>query len=118
MPPDLTTDTASFTVYFSNYAPTYDTTYTTSANSNFIYFDSFCAQSIDPQVTHKYGKNLTEAEKDYIRKINCQPTQDGVEKAALFLCSKTQLLKTLPVMRARFDRRIPCWRSTRWKSLT
>lgn len=67
-------------------------------------------------LARKPKKWLTQADMVLLRYWNQAPTHAGVEH-----CRERQLcsaIKSLPHFLSRFDRRIPCWRSTRWKSLT
>jgi hypothetical protein len=78
----------------------------------------FDQDTIRPDVARTYGKLLTDAEKAYLRKINCQPTRDGIRVCGRWHARSTRCITLTPHFRIRFDRRVPCWRSGRWKSLT
>lgn len=61
---------------------------------------------------------LTDTEKAIMRALNLEPTTKGIESCVEKHSTLCRVVKSLPHFRSRLDRRIPCWRSTRWKSLT
>lgn len=63
-------------------------------------------------------QQLSEAEEAFLRKLNIGPTSKGIQACRTFHERMVSTLRELPQLLARFDRRIPCWRSGRWKSLT
>jgi len=70
------------------------------------------------QIQRHRSRKLTEAEMYSLRSFNIEPTAEGVRDCQIKHEEALSVLKTVPSLRARFDRRIPCWRSNRWKSLT
>lgn len=78
------------------------------------YFPRFSSR-----LSKMFARHLSEAEKDHLRRLNWKPTVEGIKR-----CRKkhNQIPTTLRSYSNRdhfhFDRRIPCWRATRWKSLT
>lgn len=64
-----------------------------------------------------FAKYLSETEIELLRAWNRQPTADGVAACVNRDRFSARHLND-PGLRARYDRRIPCWRSTRFKSLT
>lgn len=65
-----------------------------------------------------YLKWLNESEKDAIRRLNAEPTRAGIRSYREHHTTRCRLLRQAPRLRPRFHVHIPCWRSTRWKSLT
>jgi hypothetical protein len=68
-------------------------------------------------LTKAYQKYLNEWERDFLRMVNQQPSLDGIAA-----CLHKHRFTLPPVLAARhsapLNRRITCWRSTRWKSLS
>lgn len=60
----------------------------------------------------------SEEERSMIRQYNLKATSDGIETCETGHQTILKRLRHVPHFRARFNRRIPCWRSNRWKSLT
>lgn len=96
--------TSGFTNNFSDFTTNYD----------FRRARRFCAFTL----VRTYGRLLTPSEKAYLREINAQPTKEGREACQQKHNQALDRIETLPHLNARFDRRIPCWRAGRWKSLT
>lgn len=95
----------------------FDSTYPYFTNCSTSYFREtkrHCAYTL----ARTYGKLLTPNEKAFLRKINTQPTLEGRETCQQRHDRALNRIETLPHLQARFDRRIPCWRAARWKSLT
>lgn len=112
--------TESLTCY-TNYRPASTTSlgdnYPLFTNCSTNYFRQ--ARKMDAYtLTRTYGKLLSESEKAFLRKINAQPTQEGRDACLERHNRALHLIETLPHLHARYDRRIPCWRAGRWKSLT
>lgn len=93
-----------------------------SCNSCNSWGDSSFFSSIEPKfnsrLTHVFAKFLSDAEKAYLRKINFQPTRDGINVCCTWHDRSTHWISSMPQLQARFDRRILCWRAGRFKSLT
>jgi len=88
---------------------------TNTRNSNLSLFGT---EKIRSGITHVFAKFLSEAEKAYLRKINFQPTRDGIHVCRRWHDRSMHWISSMPQLQTRFDRRIPCWRANRWKSLT
>ena len=61
---------------------------------------------------------MNDMEMELLRRWNIEPTVQGIRDCFWRHCRALLTLRSLPYLRSRFDRRIPCWRSGRWKSLT
>ncbi len=70
------------------------------------------------RLVRRHWREMSEAERVAYRHQNAEPTLKGIRLCSLIHERLLLLLKTLPNLQARFDRRIPCWRAGRWKSLT
>jgi len=106
---------------YANYRPGT----TTGFDNNYPYFTN-CSTNYFRQakrhcaytLARTYGRLLTPSEKAFLREINAQPTREGKEACQERHNRALSRIETLPHLHARFDRRIPCWRAGRWKSLT
>lgn len=119
---DPGTDSTStcYIAYASTARPYY--IITSNANTFNSWGDNPSLWDIEPKfssrLTHVFAKFLSDAEKAYLRKINFQPTRDGINVCCTWHDRSTHWISSMPQLQARFDRRIPCWRAGRWKSLT
>lgn len=90
-------------------------------DSNFPRFGGFDEPKLaycDRVLKRVYGRRLTNAEKAHMREWNFKPTAEGVAVAENWHELRTRLRRPASFSNYYFDRRIPCWRSGRWKSLT
>ncbi len=70
------------------------------------------------RLNRSFQKFLDEADKALLREMNFKPTREGIHNTARFHTLAIFVLWFTPWFLVRFDRRIPCWRAGRWKSLT
>lgn len=115
--------TDSTSAYSLAYASTTGPYYITSNANTFSnwgnnLFEYAVEPKLNSRLTHVYAKFLSDAEKAYLRKINFKPTREGINVCNDWHDRSTHWISSLPQLQARFDRRIPCWRAGRWKSLT
>lgn len=124
----LRMETAPVTVYVSNtYISTVNSwTGTTNFSWNYqrpLYFndpktESEIRSSDIEYILKRHGRTLSPAEKSFIRKFNARPTTRGIRTCEKRHGRALKFAAMAPELQARFDRRIPCWRAGRWKSLT
>lgn len=69
-------------------------------------------------ILKRHGRALSNAEKSVIRRFNRPPTIKGIRTCEKQHGRALKSAEDVPGLQARFDRRIPCWRAGRWKSLT
>ncbi len=91
-------------------------TFNTWGNEPFFRFEK--PNMIRPHITRVFAKFLSDAEKAYLRKINFNPTREGVQVCHNWHDRSPRWIRSMPQLQVRFDRRLPCWRAGRWKSLT
>lgn len=112
MPPDLSN---------AVYSTAYTATITFGGWSNST---CDCSSNYSPKPTsvaamcRGFNRWLNDAEKAIMRALNIEPTTQGIASTTERHRALCRLVRSLPHFRSRLDRRIPCWRSTRWKSLT
>lgn len=70
------------------------------------------------RLSQSMGRLMEEAYKDILRLLNIEPTRQGIEHCLEWHRRLISHVKSLPGLQARFDRRVPCWRAGRWRSLT
>jgi hypothetical protein len=89
-----------------------------SSVSNFTYLDIL--PKITPEMLRTLIsiRRLSKAEKELLRELNEESCLVGIQTCRNWHARSHQRISTLPQLHARFDRRIPCWRAGRWKSLT
>lgn len=78
----------------------------------------FSFASTMPRINRVFGRFLTAAEKAWVRRVNFEPTRTGIRICKLWHACLVETLGFSPGLPVSFDRRIPCWRMGRWKSLT
>lgn len=66
----------------------------------------------------RMGQRLKDEEARALYLYNFVPTLKGLKTCERRHTSRSRLINQTPGVPARFDRRIPCWRVGRWKSLT
>jgi hypothetical protein len=86
--------------YSSNYSPRLEPIY---------YYD---------RLVRSFQKFLSETDKALLREMNFKPTREGIDNTERFHSMIVFATWATPWFSVRFDRRIPCWRAGRWKSLT
>jgi hypothetical protein len=105
----------------STYSTTYTATITFGGWSNST---CDCSSNYSPKPTsvasmcRGFRRWLNDSEKAIMRALNLEPTVKGIESCLEKHRTLCRVVKSLPHFKSRLDRRIPCWRSTRWKSLT
>lgn len=78
---------------------------------------------VDPVYTYDrlvrgFQKFLSDADKAILRQMNAKPTLEGIDNTTRFHLLALFVLGFTPWFAVRYDRRVPRWRSGRWKSLT
>lgn len=66
----------------------------------------------------RHGRSLSPSEKAFIRQFNSRPTCKGIHACEKQHSEALERTEKLPGMEARYDRRVPRWKATRWKALT
>lgn len=94
-----------------------DSRFNFSSNASFFDFPRLDPKKILAQIKGLKAM-MTEAELAIYREWNFKPTWNGIESCRHWHRQVVSFLKTLPNLHVRFDRRVPCWRAGRWKSLT
>lgn len=89
---------------------------TCDSTSNYDFRDFM--PKTNARLTGMFAKYLSDAEKALLRELNWEPTKEGVKICQTWHDRSRRWIASLPQLHARFDRRIPCWRAGRWKSLT
>jgi hypothetical protein len=109
----------STTTYMANALARSETSYIIVCNSSDYTYEPPKPPDLSALVhAFKLHQVMTEAEVALMRMWNDQPTREGIQTCRERHRNLYSSIKSLPHFRSRSDRRIPCWRSTRWKSLT